>query len=205
MTWREMVAGAALTFVRSSDAGERPGDRAAGPRVNCAAANPAPAADEKDLAGGRVGGVPMALTYFEDIEEGESHTLGTHEVTEAEIVDFAEEWDPQPFHVDEAAAADSAFGGIIASGMHTLSICQRLVTDGFYEETANISGLGIEDTRFLEPVRPGDRLTAHIDIAETRPLESRDDRGLVAIEQRLTNQDDDVVLSSRMLALFERQ
>lgn len=146
----------------------------------------------------------MTLAYFEDIDVGQRRTLGSHTMTKAAIVEFAERFDPQPFHVDEEAAATSRFGEIIASGLHTMAVCQRLVTDGFYAEIANIAGLGIDDTRFLEPVRAGDRLTAHIEIVSTRPLESREDTGLVVVDQRLTNQDEEEVLSSEALTLVER-
>jgi acyl dehydratase len=84
-----------------------------------------------------------------------------------------------------------------------MAVCQRLVTDGVYSEIANVAGLGIDDTRFHEPVRPGDRLTAHIEIPETRPLEHRDDRGLVVVDQRLDD-DGTTVLTSSALTLVER-
>jgi len=144
------------------------------------------------------------LRYFEDIPAGERRTLGSHEMTKEAIIEFAERFDPQPFHVDEAAAAHSKFGGLIASGLHTMAVCQRLVTDGFYSEIANVAGLGIDETRFHEPVRPGDRLTTHIEISETRPLEHRDDRGLVVVDQRLDDGGGTTVLTSSALTLVER-
>ena len=142
--------------------------------------------------------------YYEDLAVGDVYETSGYTVTKSEIVDFAEQFDPQPFHVDEAAAAHSKFGGLIASGLHTMAVCQRLVTDGFYSEIANVAGLGIDETRFHEPVRLGDRLTAHIEISETRPLEHRDDRGLVVVDQRLDDGGGTTVLTSSALTLVER-
>jgi acyl dehydratase len=147
----------------------------------------------------------MESTKFEDIPVGDSRELGSHELTQECIVTFAEQFDPQPFHVDPDAAARSPFDGLIASGLHTMSICQRLVTDGFYEHTANVAGLGIDETRFLEPVRPEDELTARIEVTGKRPLESRDDRGLVTIDQTLVNQHGEPVLTNVALTLVERR
>lgn len=146
----------------------------------------------------------MGLRYYEDIESGESRRLGSHEMRKDAIVSFAEQFDPQPFHVDEAAAADSEFGGIIASGLHTMSVAQLLVTEGFYAKIANVAGLGIDETRFRAPVRPGDTLTANIVIADKSDI-SRDDCGLVVVDQTLRNQDDDVVLTNQALTLVERR
>jgi len=93
---------------------------------------------------------------FEDLDEGETFESGTHTVTKSEIVSFAEQFDPQPFHVDEAAAEDSMFGGLVASGLHTLSLATRLTVDDCLSEIANMGGSGMDELRWYTPVRPGD-------------------------------------------------
>lgn len=146
----------------------------------------------------------MGLTKFENIPHDDVREFGAYEMTEERIVAFAERFDPQPFHVDAEAAAESVFGGLIASGLHTMSVCQLLVTEHFYSDIANIGGLGIDDTRFLEPVRPGDVLSTRIEIAEKRPSGTRDDRGIVAVDQTMLNQRRDSVMSNTALTLVER-
>lgn len=148
--------------------------------------------------------MPERMLYYEDIPSGYEQTLGEYHVTAEEIVAFAEQWDPQPFHLDETAAADSMFGELVASGLHTLSICQRLAVDGLYDEAAILGGAGME-VAFTEPVRPGDTLTASVTVGERRTLEGSDDRGLVRLEFELENQDGDTVLTNAVQTLIARR
>lgn len=147
----------------------------------------------------------MTTRYFEDFEIGESQEFGTYHVTEAEIVEFAEKYDPQAFHVDPAAATDSIYGGLIASGWHTCSMTMRLLVDNLLSETAILGATGVDDLRWRAPVRPGDDLSVSIEVVDTEPAASRRDRGLVKTAIEVTNQDDDEVLSFIALALFARR
>ena len=147
----------------------------------------------------------MTTRYFEDFEIGESQEFGTYHVTEAEIVEFAEKYDPQAFHVDPAAATDSIYGGLIASGWHTCSMTMRLLVDNLLSETAILGATGVDDLRWRAPVRPGDDLSVSIEVVDTEPAASRRDRGFVKTAIEVTNQDDDEVLSFIALALFARR
>jgi acyl dehydratase len=138
----------------------------------------------------------MAI-YFEDLEPGQTWTVGGHTVSADEIVDFAEQFDPQPFHVDPEAAADSIFGGLVASGIHSLGISTRLsVTEFFHGDpgVANLGGLGMDEVRFHAPVRPGDTLTCELEAMAMRRSESRDDRGYIDFRRRLFTDEGEQVL-----------
>ncbi len=100
----------------------------------------------------------MSLQYFEDLQEGAIIELGSKIITEKEIIDFAQEFDPQPFHIDPEAAKSSFYGGLIASGWHTVSIYMRLLVDNFLNQTVSLGSPGLDNLRWLKPVRPGDSL-----------------------------------------------
>ncbi|WP_440763282.1 MaoC family dehydratase [Natronorubrum sp. DTA7] len=120
--------------------------------------------------------------YYEDLAVGDVYETGSYTVTKEEIVDFAEQFDPQPFHLDEEAAEESMFGELVASGLHTLCLSVRLFVTDFVqgeEGVANMGGLGMDDLRWHEPVRPGDTLRVRAEVLETTPSESRSDRGYV--------------------------
>jgi acyl dehydratase len=125
--------------------------------------------------------------YFEDLAVGDTFEVGSHTVTKDEIVTFAEQFDPQPFHVDEEAATDSMFGELVASGLHTLCLSVRLFVTEFVqgEGMANMGGLGMDDLQWHEPVRPDDTLSLRIEVGEKTPSESRDDRGYVTFDRRV--------------------
>lgn len=129
------------------------------------------------------------MKYFEDIEVGEVWDLGCRAVGEEEIVDFATQYDPQPFHVDAAAAKESYFGGLIASGWHTSAILMSLIADNI--KAQNMAGLGapgVDQCRWLAPVRPGDVLHGRSTVLATRSSRSKP-MGLVTIRTELFNQD----------------
>ncbi|MCZ4499124.1 MAG: MaoC domain protein dehydratase [Marmoricola sp.] len=107
--------------------------------------------------------------YAEDLVPGTTITLGTYTVTRAEIVEFATAWDPQGFHVDEDVAAAGAFGGLIASGIHSMAIFQRLAVDGAFRHWALIAGRSIQDVQMTAPVRPDDELTGRIHVDAVVP------------------------------------
>lgn len=143
--------------------------------------------------------------YFEDFEVGERIVLGSVEITEAMILDFAEQYDPQPFHTDPAAAAESMYGGLIASGWHTCALYMRLLCDGLVSDSSSLGGSGIDDLRWLAPVRPGDTLTATYTVEAVQPSESRPNRGAVLFLSEMTNQDGTVVLTMRGRGLYGRR
>jgi acyl dehydratase len=139
----------------------------------------------------------MDLLYFEDFAPGEVVEYGDREVTAAEIVEFAREFDPQPFHVDEAAARESAVGGLIASGWHTASILMRMNCDAFVNRSASQGGPGVEELTWTKPVRPGDRLRVRRAILGARPSRSRPNLGLVEFLFEVLNQNAEVVMRQK--------
>ena len=147
----------------------------------------------------------MAGAYFEDFEPGQDRALGRVEVTEAEIVDFARRFDPQPFHVDPEAAKESVFGGLIASGWHTGAMWMRLYVDSLLGGPASMGSPGIEELRWLAPVRPGDTLSGRLTVLETTPSERRPERGTVRIRGEMVNQDGVVVMSMISRGHFGRR
>jgi acyl dehydratase len=135
--------------------------------------------------------------YLEDFVVGQVYELGSVEVTEDEIIEFAMRFDPQPFHVDVEAAKESMFGGLIASGWHTCSLFMRLMVDGFIKDAASLGSPGMDEIRWLAPVRPGDRLTGTITVEDVQVSTSKPERGTIYIRSEMTNQDG--VVAMRML------
>ena len=135
------------------------------------------------------------MRYWEDIKEGEVVELSSRTMDKERMVAFAREFDPQPFHTDEKAAEGSIYGGLIASGWLTGSILMRLFYDGFLKDTASMGSPGIDELRWLKPVRPGDTLTARLTVIEATASRSRPDRGIVRTRMELMNQDDETVMT----------
>lgn len=127
------------------------------------------------------------LRDFEDIPPGEIIHAGPIAVTREAIVAFAQMYDPKPFHLDEAAAAVSLLGGLAASGWHTAAIGMRLYYDGFVRHVASLGGPGVDELRWMRPVRPGDALSLVLTVGETRASASKPDRGYVTIALDLRN------------------
>ncbi|WP_435064415.1 MaoC family dehydratase [Halobaculum sp. EA56] len=147
----------------------------------------------------------MTKRTFEDIEEGAVHDVGSFVAREEEMLAFAERYDPQPIHVDPEAAADSVFGGIIASGWYTASCCMRLAVDGFFNDTVSMGSFGMDELRWRTPVRPGDEIDVEFAVVDKTASESRDDRGYVDNEITATNQDGDEVVFWRATNIFGRR
>lgn len=143
--------------------------------------------------------------YFEDHRDGEIVQLGHYEVTEAEIIEFARRFDPQPFHVDAEAARESHFGGLVASGWMTGSIMMRLLVDGFISPASSMGSPGLDKLRWIKPVRPGDVLHGRVTILQTRRSESKPDRGLILTRHELTNQDGDLVYQAEAWGMYKRR
>jgi acyl dehydratase len=146
--------------------------------------------------------------YLEDFVPGETSETPPRQVTRDEIVAFAREFDPQPFHVDEAAARRSPYGGIIASGWHSAALCMRMVVDhalGSDAASGSLGSPGVDELRWLLPVRPGDTLTVRIEVLEVTPSRSKPDRGLVKLRYTMRNQDGAAVMSMVALGLMRRR
>jgi acyl dehydratase len=135
----------------------------------------------------------MTERYLEDLHVGDRFGSGTYEVTEQGIVDFAQEFDPQPFHLDLDAAKRSVFRGLAASGWHTAAMSMRLFVTGDLKLAGGSIGLGVDDLEWPRPVRPGDRLQLQTEIVEVRPSRSKPDRGIIRIRNVTTNQNGEVV------------
>ncbi|MCU6435188.1 MaoC family dehydratase [Undibacterium sp. Jales W-56] len=143
--------------------------------------------------------------YFEDFIPGSVIQLGQRTLGETEIIDFARQFDPQAFHVDKDAAAHSIFGGVIASGWHTCSIIMRMVVDGFLNDSASMGSPGLDEVRWILPVRPGDTLTVTAETLESRPSTSKPDRGVVITMWKATNQDGKQVCTIKGMGMFGRR
>ena len=135
------------------------------------------------------------MRYFEDFQVGDVFELGTTSVTEEEIIAFARQFDPQPFHVDPAQARASVFGGIIASGWHTASLLMRLLVDNFLRETLSLGSPGLDEVRWLQPLRPGDTLRARFTILECRASKSRTEMGILRSRSEVFNQRDELLMT----------
>ena len=146
----------------------------------------------------------MAELYFEDFAAGQVYELGSRTVTEDEIVDFARQWDPQPFHVDAEAAKQSVFGGLIASGWQTGAIWMRMYVDAVLGSAARGSP-GIEELRWLAPVRPGDTLSGRLTVLEATPSATKPDRGTIRIRGEMVNQDGVTVMAMTSRGHFGRR
>jgi acyl dehydratase len=116
-------------------------------------------------------------------------------VTEEEIIEFARRYDPQVFHTDPVAARDSIYGGLVASGWHTAAMAMRLIVEHHLSHAAGVGSPGVDEVRWLKPVRPGDRLSVRVTVLEVRRSESKPDRGLVRSFIEVLNQDMAVVMS----------
>ena len=140
--------------------------------------------------------------YLDDFKVGQRFESATHALDAAQIKRFAAEFDPQPFHLDEAAAEQSFFGGLAASGWHVASLTMRLLVDGTIPIGSGNIGAGVDIT-WPKPTRPGDVLQVFSEVTEVRPSRSKPDRGIVTIRSETRNQHGDVlqVLTSRMLVL----
>jgi acyl dehydratase len=143
--------------------------------------------------------------YFEDFEVGQRFETRSVTVSEADIVAFARQFDPQYYHVDPQAAKKSAFGGLIASGFHTLSLSMRLFFDLDIWPEAMIASPGLENVKFLKPMRPGDTIRAAAEVVEVKASTSKPDRGVVIMEHPCWNQNDEMILTLRCVHLLRRR
>jgi acyl dehydratase len=143
--------------------------------------------------------------YWEDLQPGTTRDLGTVTLSAEEIKDFAEQFDPQPFHIDEAAGRRSIFGNLCASGWHTCALAMRLTVENFLSESSSMGSPGVENVRWLKPVYPGDTLQLRHTIAEARPLRTRADTGLVRATWEMFNQNGEKVMQMEGYGMFRRR
>ncbi len=137
----------------------------------------------------------MTERWFEDYVVGRTEQFGPVGVDEAEVVAFGERYDPQPFHVDAAAAAAGPFGGLIASGWQTCALMMRLLATEYLSAASSLGSPGIDELRWVRPVRPGDSLVMRTTVLEARVSRSKPDRGLVRTQIALVNSAEEVVLT----------
>jgi acyl dehydratase len=147
----------------------------------------------------------MPRYAFEDLTPGTTQMLGPFTVTKEALLAYAQEYDAQPFHVDEVAAKDSFIGTLIASGWHTCSINMRLFADDLILDSTAMGSPGIEEVKWIKPVRPGDTLRSRMTILESRPSKSRPSLGLVRFQFEMLNQADEIVFTQKNWVMFRRR
>jgi acyl dehydratase len=148
---------------------------------------------------------PTPRFFWEDFPVGQVREFGRYPVTRDAVLAFAHEFDPQPFHVDDAAAEASLFGRLAASGWHTCAIAMRMMCDAYLLESASLGSPGLDKLNWKKPVYPGDVLHMRLEVLESRPLASRPDVGLIRSRWDVMNQDDDTVLTMEGFGLFRRR
>ena len=143
--------------------------------------------------------------FFEDFRPGDVTDTASVTVTKEEILAFGRQFDPQPFHVDEEAARRSSYGGLIASGWHTAALCMRLIVGLLGPGSGSLGSPGVDELRWLKPVRPGDELSVHVEVLEAIPSRSKPDRGLVKLRYTMRNQNGEDVMTMIALGLVLRR
>lgn len=138
---------------------------------------------------------PAEDRYFEDYVVGDVHEFGGVQVEEDEMIAFARRFDPQPFHIDPVAAKESVFGGLIASGWYTASLIMRVLVDNYVSRVASLGSPGVDELRWLKPVRAGDTLSVRITVLETQRSRSKPDQGFVRTFVEVLNQNEDLVMT----------
>ena len=146
--------------------------------------------------------LPLAQRYFEDYLPGAVHEYGSSAVDEAGIIAFARQFDPQSIHVDPAAAARGPFNGLIASGWQTCALMMRMFVDNYLSSVASLASPGIDELRWLRPVRPGDSLSIRLTVIEARRSRSKPDRGMVRTLIEVLNQRGEIVSTMQAMNLL---
>ncbi len=143
--------------------------------------------------------------FWEDFPAGHHMDFGATPVTRDAVIAFASQFDPQPFHLDDEAAAGSLFGRLSASGWHTCAMAMRMMCDAYLLDSASLGSPGIDSLRWLKPVHPGDTLRMAMDVLEARPMNSKPDVGLVRSRWLVRNQHDEPVLTMEGWGMFRRR
>ncbi len=147
----------------------------------------------------------MSKLFLDDLKAGQVYQLGSQSLSEEDIIAFAERYDPQPFHIDPEAAAGTIYGGVIASGWQTACIFMRLFVDGLLSRSAAMGSPGLDELRWLKPVRPGDLLDARVEVLEVRSSRSKPDRGLAKLRCTVSDGSGDEVLTFIANVLFQKR
>lgn len=147
----------------------------------------------------------MTDRFYEDFKTGDRFTSGGMTMTEADIIAFARQWDPQPFHIDAEFARSWTYGGLIASGLHTMCVTLRLWLELGILRACSLGSPGLGEVQFPRPVRPGDTLRVITDITELRPSSSKPDRGIARIRQVTINQRDEPVMEQETVVFLKRR
>lgn len=149
--------------------------------------------------------VASILIWWEDFRLGESVEFGRHTFSEEEILAFGRQYDPQPFHTDPAAARHSVFGGVVASGWLTCAVAMRLMVESYIRQTVSMGSPGVDNVRWLKPVRPGDTLIYKRTVIESRASATRKGVGLVKQRYEAVNQAGELVLTMEGWGMFGRR
>lgn len=148
---------------------------------------------------------PIGDRFLDDYTEGAKYRFGEESVDADEIMEFARRYDPQSIHTDPEAAAEGPFGGLIASGWQTAALMMRLFADNYLTSVASLASPGIDELRWVRPLRPGDRLTLVCETTGVRPSRSKPDRGVLTSDVTLINQDGEPVLTATALNMVARR
>jgi acyl dehydratase len=143
--------------------------------------------------------------YFEDFTVGMAVEISGPTLTKESILEYARRYDPQPFHVDEAAAMQSVFGGLIASGWQTVSLAMRMICDAYLVESASLGSPGVKEVSWTKPVRPGDTLKLKMTVLEAKPSRSKHYRGTVLHRWEVFNQKQELVMRMEGYGMFRRR
>jgi acyl dehydratase len=143
--------------------------------------------------------------YLDDFVPGAVYEYGPVTVSEAEILEFARKYDPQPIHIEPGWARTGPFGGLIASGWHTTALTMRLLVDNYLPAAASLGSPGIDELRWVRPVRPGDALSVRVTVLETRPSRSKPDRGIIRSQIEVLDAHGQVVMTLVALNLLLRR
>ncbi len=143
--------------------------------------------------------------YFDDFQMGDQFASGGITITESQILDFALRFDPQPFHIDKEAAVDSPYCGLIASGFHTLSLAFRAFYDADVIKRCSLGSPGLDELRWLKPVRPGDTLRVEGEVKNTRASKSQPDRGILHMAYEVKNQTGEIVMTFTAIHILRRR
>jgi acyl dehydratase len=148
---------------------------------------------------------PISDRYFEDYVEGDVHSFGTIAVEADEMIAFAKRFDPQAMHTDPEAAKNTPFGGLIASGWHTAGLMMRLYVEHYLTHVASLASPGLDELRWLKPVRPRDMLSVRVTVLKTAPSRSKPDRGAVTSYVEVINQAGEVVMTFKVVNIIGKQ
>jgi acyl dehydratase len=147
----------------------------------------------------------MDLIHFEDVAMGDAEPFGDYEMTKEEVIEFAGQFDPQPFHLDEEAAKKTLLGGLSASGWHTAAVSMKLLYESFLTHAASMGGPGIDELKWVKPVRPGDRLSLRRSVLGKKESLSRPDLGIIHNLTEVVDQNGDVVMRYRNPIMLRRR